>query len=51
MVKVDAIMFCCISAVLTEYVFENLHIFYSFKILHVTNFTMINEKRVFFARV
>ena len=50
MVKVDATIFCCISAVLTEYVFENLHVFYSFEILHVTNFTMINE-RLFFARV
>ena len=44
MVKLEARLFCYISVVLTEHMFENLYIFHSFKILNVTNFTMINEK-------
>ena len=36
--------FCYISVVLTEQMVENLHISYSFRILYVTNFTIINEK-------
>ena len=42
--------FCYISLALTEHMAENLHIFYSFKILHVTNFTTINEKITLFCK-
>ena len=36
--------FCYTSVVLTEHMVENLYISYSFRILYVTNFTIINEK-------
>ena len=39
------------SKLLTENMFENLHQFYSFKVLHVTNFTVITGKRLFFPRM
>ena len=48
MVKVDAriffFFFCFISVVLIKHMFEDLNIFYCFKIPYVTNFTIINEK-------
>ena len=44
MIKVDAIIFLLNSVVLRDHMVENLHIFYSFEILYVTNFTTINEK-------
>ena len=51
MVKADAkIFFCYISVVLTEHIVESLHIFYSFEILYVTNFTMMNEKITLFCK-
>ena len=36
--------FCYISVVLTENMFEKLHVFYSFTVVNVANFTKINKK-------
>ena len=33
--------------VLAEHLFNNVYAFYSFKVVHVTNFTMITEKNDF----
>ena len=44
MVNVDARLFCHILVVLAEHIFENLQILYFFKVLYVTNFTVINKK-------
>ena len=50
MVQVDAIIFLiCFSSLIRTY-FEHLHVFYSFNVLSVTNFIMINKKRLFFAK-
>ena len=45
-VKFDAIFVCFISVALTEYLLENLHVFYSFKVQHVSNFTIIEEENI-----
>ena len=37
-------MYLSKSMVLTEHMFENLHVLYDFKVDYVKNFTMINEK-------
>ena len=43
-VKLDAKIFYCISMVLTGNLFENLHVFRSFKVRRVLTFTIIKEE-------
>ena len=44
--KLDARMFCFISVVLTEQLFKNLDVFYSSKVQHASDFTIIEEGNV-----
>ena len=38
--------FCFISVILKEQLLKNIHLFYSFKVQHVSNFTIIEEENV-----
>ena len=44
MIKTNAKIFCYISVVLTEHLLDNLRMLYSFKVMYVTNFIIINAK-------
>ena len=38
--------FCFISVVLTEHLFESLHVFFSFKVQHISSFTITEKENV-----